>query len=341
VVETTPVTTLGIDSYSFGRQGWSAAQILEHSAELGVQSVQFSGRGDYESLDPGYLRDLRQRADDLGLKIEAGTGCINRLSPLFRSAYGPADQQLDQMLDACVILGSPVLRCFLGGGPERTGEIPFLAHLDEVVRVIATALPKARDLGVTLALENHGIIDLLAREMRSLVERIGSEQVGVCVDLGNPTYAAEDPLLTVEVLAPYIVTSHVRDTRVWEAESGAAAQWVPLGEGNVGIEQVIATLRRLVPAATLNLEIITALPPRELAYFGSEFWRGYPDMPAPDFARFLALARRGHEDPYPQLLSPPRGTPVPEDLVEPLRRQQFEHVARSCEVLRGWTEAGR
>ena len=341
MLETTPAPTLGIDSYSFGRQGWSAAQILQHSAELGVQSVQFSSRADYESLEPGYLRDLRQRADKLGLSIEAGTGCINRLSPAFRHAFGPADQQLDQMLDACAILGSPILRCFLGGGPERTGEIPFAAHIDEVVRVIRTALPKARDLGVTLALENHGIIDLLAREMRALVERIGSEQVGVCVDLGNPTYAAEDPLLTVEVLAPHIVTSHVRDSRVWEVESGAAAQWVPLGEGNVGIEEVIAALRRLVRGATLNLEIITALPPRELDYFSSEFWKGYPDMPAPDFARFVALVQRGHEDPYPQLLSPPRGTPVPEDLVEPLRRQQFEHVARSCEVLRRWTATGQ
>ena len=41
------------------------------------------------------------------------------------------------------------------------------------------------------------------------------------------------------------------------------------------------------------MEILTGSPPRVLPYFEPDCWSAFPDMPAADFARFVALAKRG------------------------------------------------
>ena len=56
--------------------------------------------------------------------------------------------------------------------------------------------------------------------------------MGACLDTGNPMWVMEDPLLTLEVLGPYTVTTHIRDSVVFEHPRGAAAQWVALGDGH-------------------------------------------------------------------------------------------------------------
>ena len=44
----------------------------------------------------------------------------------------------------------------------------------------------------------------------------------------------------------------------------------------------------------MQLEIITGRPPQILPYLEPEFWQAFPKLPAADFARFLALVKRGH-----------------------------------------------
>ena len=44
----------------------------------------------------------------------------------------------------------------------------------------------------------------------------------------------------------------------------------------------------------MQLEIITGRPPQILPYLEPDFWKAFPKLPAADFARFLALAKRGH-----------------------------------------------
>lgn len=337
---------LGIDSYSLRWQGWDAFQFLDHAAGLGLDNVQFSERGNLASHEAGYLRELKGYADKLGLKIEIGMGSFDRHSATFRPEFGSAEQQLADMLRVASAVGSPVMRCFLGNQDDRIGAVPFAEHLDECVRTLQAVAPLARELGIKIAVENHGGVDLLARELVALVERAGADYVGVCLDTGNPAYAAEDPLLATEILAPYVVTSHVRDTRVWATPEGAMAQWAPLGEGDVALERIMAILAEQAPAAPINLEIITGWPAAALPYFdaASDFWDRFPDMPARDFARFVALAQGGTVGQLDQLTMQPGQRVPPDDQAEAFRTQQREHFAQSVryaqEVL-GIGERGR
>ena len=84
-----------------------------------------------------------------------------------------------------------------------------------------------------------------ACELKTLIEEAGKDYVGACLDTGNPMWVMEDPLLTLEVLGPYTVTTHIRDSVVFEHPRGAAAQWVALGDGIVDFKKFVCP----VPAA--------------------------------------------------------------------------------------------
>ena len=76
----------------------------------------------------------------------------------------------------------------------------------------------------------------------------------------------ENPMTTLETLGPYAVTTHVRDTAVYEDPRGAAVQWTALGDGSVDLKEIVKRYRELCPNASFQLEIITGRSPEFLPY---------------------------------------------------------------------------
>src|SRR5262249_45206931 len=104
-------------------------------------------------------------------------------------------------------------------------------------------------------MENHSG-DMQARELKMLIEEAGAGFLGACIDSGNPLIALEDPRLALEILAPFVLTSHIRDTAVWAIPEGAAVAWVRMGEGNIGIDAFIRSYLHLCPGRDLCVETI-------------------------------------------------------------------------------------
>lgn len=332
---------LGIDTFSLRWQGWDAFRFLEFAAGIGLENVHFSERGNLASLDEDYLRALKRRAATLGLTIELGMLSFDQHARLFNPALGTGEQQLGDMARAASVVGSPIVRCVLGSAEDRVGPVPWQEHLAECVRTLRAAAPVARDLGVKFAVENHGGVDLLARELRALIEAAGPDVVGACLDTGNPVYGGEDPVLSAEILAPYVLSTHVRDSRAWAVEDGALVQWVPVGQGHVDLGRILAILAEQAPDTPVDLEIIAGVPPKHLAYLdpASDYWRLYPEMSAADFARFLALVRRGQPGPLDQLTvsAGVRGQPsgVEGERLQAQQLRQFEESVRYCREVLG------
>ena len=130
------------------------------------------------------------------------------------------------------------------------------------------------DAGVKVAIENHAG-DMQARELKMLVEAAGPEFVGVCLDSGNPVWTIEDPHLTLETLAPYVLTSHMRDSALWNTPEGAAVRWTRMGEGNMGMEDYIRTYIAKCPGKAVSLEVIVSGKPRMFNYRDPQFWELY------------------------------------------------------------------
>jgi sugar phosphate isomerase/epimerase len=169
------------------------------------------------------------------------------------------------------------------------------------VRVLRNVRSRVVDAGLKVAIENHAG-DMQARELKMLIEEAGKDFVGACLDSGNPLWAIEDPHLTLETLAPYVLTSHVRDTSVWNTPQGAAVAWTRMGEGNIGIADYVREYAEKCPGRALSLEIIVT-GPRYYNYRDPKFWDAYRKTPAWEFARFLALVEKGSPQPEPPRLS--------------------------------------
>jgi hypothetical protein len=187
-------------------------------------------------------------------------------------------------------------------------------------------------MGVRIALENHAG-DMQAREVKTIIEESGKDFVGACLDTGNPIWAAEDPFVTLETLAPYVVTTHVRDTAIYEVPRGAAWQWVALGDGSIDLPRFVEQFRKLCPKSSMQLEIITGRPPRVMPYLEPDFWKAFPKTPAHEFARFLALVKSGHPFIGAMVIEDVEGTRPPV-MMEALKEQQRIDLERSFEYAR-------
>jgi sugar phosphate isomerase/epimerase len=288
---------VGVDLFSVRSQKWTPFESLDYCARLGAKLVHFSELQYLGSLDDANLQQVREHANKLGVAIEIGTRTCCPTSKSFDPKLGTGEEQMLRAINVARVTGSPIVRTFMGTSADRD---PIERHMEAMARLLKSIRSRVMDLNIKIAIENHAG-DMQARELKSLVEMAGKDYVGVCLDAGNPLWALEDPHLTLETLYPYVLTTHVRDTAVWRVPEGAAVAWVRMGDGNVGISEFVAKLRRLRPDLPVTLEIIVTNA-RVFPFLDEKFWDTYRNQPAWEFARFLKIAERGHpRDPLPPL----------------------------------------
>lgn len=300
--ESKPRIKLGFDNFSIRAFGWKAPQLLDYAAKLKVDTILFSDLDVYENHGDAALKEIKAKADDLGIEIHAGTGSICPSSGTFNPKWGSAEDHLRLALRVAKALGSPVARCFLGNSEDRKREGGIETHIKNTVKVCKAVRTYAADLGVKIAIENHAG-DMQAWELVSLIEEAGKEYVGATLDSGNATWALEDPSVNLEILGPYAVSTGIRDSMVWESADGAVVQWTAMGSGLVDWPAYVKRFAELCPGAPIQLEIISGFN-RAFPYLKPEFWKPYPKVRAHEFARFVAMAKRGKaRDPF----KPPAG----------------------------------
>lgn len=266
---------LGLDVYSLRSSGWDPLTTLEYCAGLGAAVVHFSEPRFLWSLEEGELDRVRTRADDLDLALEVGMGSICPSSSMFRGEGGTATEQLTRMLYVAQRLRSPIVRCYVGSADDRGPDMP--KHVQEAIATCRAVEPIAVDLGVMIAVENHAG-DLLSFELRDLIERAGPHFVGALFDAGNAAWTLEEPLAALARLAPFVLTSGIRDSRVRETEEGATVEWVDLGAGDARVEEMARRYARLCPGRPFSLEIIL-YPPIPLPFRRPDFMERYRDVP--------------------------------------------------------------
>lgn len=319
---------LGFDTYSIRAFKWKDLQLLDYAAGLKLDTIQLSSLEDYESLEPGRLAQVKDRAAQHGITIDAGIGCICATSKSWNAKEGTPAEYIIKGLRVAKAVGASAMRCFMGTKADRP---QIDRHIDDTIQVLRSVRSQAQDLGVKIAVENHAG-DMQAREVKRLIEEAGPDFVGSCLDTGNPMWVAEDPMVTLEILGPYVVTTHVRDSAVFEHPRGAAAQWVALGDGSVDFRKFIARYQQLCPKAAMHLEIITGRPADVLAYLEPDFWKLFPYTPAWEFARFVALAKSGRPYMGPMVIGGPGKQPPAIDAA--LKEQQRADLERSLEYAK-------
>jgi len=317
---------LGIDSFSIRAFRWKALPLIDYAASVGAGALQLSIQDQVESGDAAYLARVKQAAAEKDIYLDAAGGCFGLYAAQWNKAHGTPAEYLQKSLKLAQGFGATVLRCYIGSPGDRRGRVSMDQHLEAAYDAVRAAKTVSEATGVKIALENHG--EITARELRSFIEDVGKSYVGCTLDTGNPMWVLEDPLLTAEVLAPLALTTHLRDSVLFEHPRGAAFQWVALGEGSVPLGPVLQKIFALAPAGCPALmETITGRPPQVLPYHEESFWRSFPRLPAADFARFVALAKQGR--PFEGQMIIADAPQPPAEFAEALKLQQRLDLEKS------------
>ncbi len=286
-----PGLKLGLDNFAVRALKFKAPALIDYAASLRTDSLFISDLGPFEKTDDAYLGDLRKMAADKGLQIHLGSWSICPTSVRFRKDWGTAEEHLALGIRMAKALGSPVFRVVLGAGEDRGTPGGIEARIADTVKVLKSQRAKAVEAGVKIAVENHAG-DLHSTELVRLIEEAGKDYVGANIDSGNACWTLEDPLQNLEHLGPYVATSSLRDSAVWEYEDGAKVQWTAMGEGHMDLKKYFARFAELCPGVPVHIETISGFA-RPFPYLKADFWKSYAGLPVADFARFLALAKKG------------------------------------------------
>jgi 3-oxoisoapionate decarboxylase len=320
---------MGINTYSLRALRWDDRHLLDYAAEHKLDAIFLQDSLDPKVMDPAHWDFVRSRAKELGLHLETGGGGIFPKSP---DAFQASVDNLRKQIARAKAMGSPIVRAVIASERTALPPGPIEQHLETMARLLKTVRPQVLDAGLKIAIEVHK--DFQAWELRQLIESAGKDFVGVYMDTGNPVFVLEHPLTTLETLAPYIVTFHLRDSVIYEHKRGVAVQWVPLGEGVVDFREIMARARELCPNVYYYIKPITGRPPQVLPYLEPGFWKLYPNARASELARFIALARKGQPYERPVVVEDLPGRPTPPHLVAAIQEQQKEHMERSIKYAR-------
>ena len=282
---------LGVCTYSYNIH-WKAArdghpkarfkdtlEFLEYCHQLGAGGVQI-GVG---SREADYPKKLRERAEAYEMYFEGQTSLPQQTSDVDR---------FEAEIHAAREAGASVVRAaMLGGRRYETFDSAeaFRQFAEKSWQSLTLAEPILKEHRVRLAIENHK--DRRVPELLDLLKRISSEYVGVCVDVGNNIALLEEPMAVVEALAPFAFSTHLKDMAVQEYEEGFLLSEVPLGEGFLDLQKMVAVLQKANPTIQFNLEMITR-DPLKIPCLTKKYWATMESVPAAQLAGTLAMVRK-------------------------------------------------
>ena len=254
---------LGVDTLCWHllleRRETTVEQVLEQAAQLGCDCVQLNLHHVRERPSAALPR-LRERADGLGLHLLASGDFLGQARRGDEPAVGIG--RVERWLEQAVALGSPMLRIASGFYRAELMGAPELIEQERryVTTVLERSLQRAAGVGARLLLENHS--DFTVAEYRSIVLELGSEQVGVFLDLINPIAALDDPLPVVEELAPLASAGHVKDYVFRSIQTddayhrrGFEVLYRYPGEGVAPLAELVAALRQGVGDRDFSLSV--------------------------------------------------------------------------------------
>ena len=274
-----PATSMGIATTSLmtARRPNDTSEFLEYCHTLGAGGIQAS----LASLDPEYVKKLRARAEQLGMYIEV-------MAELPKQDDTSA---FEGTVRAAKAAGALCIRSAALGGRryENFSDLPaWQAFVTESKAAIDRALAIATHEQLPLAIENHK--DWTAGELAAIMKDKSSEYLGVCLDTGNNISLLDDPMETIETLAPYALSTHFKDMAVEPCADGFLLSEVPLGEGIIDLRRAVAAVRRARPKARFTLEMITRNP-LQVPCLTDKYWVTFPERSGRYLADTLRLVR--------------------------------------------------
>ncbi len=312
-------TVMGLSADSFQSIRFASPHRLlevDRLMRIAAHAGAAGAHGGMTQIDLDWARRTRRLKEELDMYVEVQTFLPREDPAVFEHAVTIAKEA-----------GASSLRvvCLLG---RRYEMFDSRAAWEEAVkgfhRQIAAAVPIVEKHRMRLGIENHK--DWRVDEQVALLEQYSSEYVGVSLDTGNNLSVLDDPMETVEKLAPYTFNVHFKDMAVEETETGFLLSEVPLGEGMLDLKRMVDVIRAARPDVKFSLEMITR-DPLEVPCVTDKYWATFTDVNGLALARTLQRVRANRpRRPLPRITG-----------LTPEQRYALEldHVGRSIEYACG------
>ena len=200
----------------------TATAFLERVASLGVRVAQIADNLPLHTLSPDELDALEAQAQALNIRIEVGT-------------RGIAPDHLNTYRALALRFNSPILRVVVDTATHHPSP-------DEIVALLRPQMPDFERNGITMAIENHDRFKVTV--LADIIDRVGSPNVGICLDTVNSFGSLEGPAVVVATLGPHVVNLHVKDfsIRRHDHNMGFTLTGTPAGSGQLDLPWLLAEL---------------------------------------------------------------------------------------------------
>ncbi len=250
-------------------RGMNVFDFIDFAVELGLDGVQINLVPDFGldqnwgflgSNESAYLKKIRQKCDKHNLYIELDTRNLDF-------------DHIIKVLEIAHILDAQVVRSYIPIKPVKNlgtsgaqGKYDIakvrqnfdISAYDDALPRLREFIPYLKKYRVKLALENHEYET--SRELVDVIEKLESPWIGLLFDFGNSMMAWEDPIQAAHCMAPYTLSTHVKDHIIIEEPDdvyGYCVCGVPLGQGNLDIEALCRIMYDKAAIRRLNLETCT------------------------------------------------------------------------------------
>ena len=241
---------LGLSSYTYGWavgvRGHEPAQpldehgLLDRCREHGLKLLQIGDNLPLHAFDGARLARLADRAAGEGVQLEVGA---RRLTVERVVEYAAIARRVSAKLIRFVI-----------------DDADYHPSPEAVIAVLREATPLLD--GLTLGLENHDRFS--AHTLRQIVESVGCDRIGICLDTANSLGAGEGLETALRELGPLTVNLHIKDFAIARVPHlmGFSVEGRPAGEGMLDIPKLLHALGAFNRCATATLELWTPPEPQ-------------------------------------------------------------------------------
>ncbi len=281
---------VGLDALTLKAVSLDPLELLELTRAHGLEGLHFSARL-LQGRDDDYLDKLAAEAQAHGHYLELAGAGVNP---------GQSGRTVAEMVEEwkplfplARRLNAPFLNTCFGLLKERTFSAPTLAEQIELtIEVLRELSLMAADFDVIITMELH--VDLTSLELVRMIEAVDSAHVRVNLDTANALGLLEDPVDAARALAPYVHTTHFKDTCIYPTEEGYNWQGgAPLGRGLVDLPAVVEILYRANPNVHLNIEDSGGFIP--IPMYDEAFLKSFTDLTPTRMARFVRHLWRGEQ----------------------------------------------
>lgn len=231
---------IGVIHYNW--PGFSFEEFLKFAAETGYQYVELQisdvWTPEVDSPEANAER-VRKLVESYGLKVSA----LAAGNDFLQNDEEAIRYQVERMRRVCAltrILGEEAVVRTEGGQPKES--VPRPQWLDAMTECFRRCLEFVDEMGVALAIDNHGYITNDYTILLALLQRLNHPLVGTNLDTMNYRWYGHDLQVIrriYELMAPYVKHTHFKDgTGSFSGYRGAA-----LGEGEIDLQYALQCLR--------------------------------------------------------------------------------------------------